>query len=71
MATQLLRKDPKSKGNWLRMLKAADQLDFSDGKLVAGKGWKIDDMDVQSISKKLKTLGIEHEVDGLYKVIIH
>ncbi len=70
MATQLLRKDIKSKSNWMRMLNAANKLEFSDGRLVAGKGWKIDDMDVNSISKKLKTLGIDHEVDGLYKVII-
>lgn len=70
MATQLLRKDIKSKSNWLRMLRAADKLEFSDGRLVAGKGWRIDDMDVNSVSTKLKTLGIDHEVDGLYKVII-
>ena len=70
MATQLLRKDQKSKSNWMRMLKAADQLGFEDGRLVAGKGWKIDDMDVDSISRKLTELGIEHEVDGRYKVII-
>lgn len=54
----------------MRMLKAADQLGFEDGRLVAGKGWKIDDMDVDSISRKLTELGIEHEVDGRYKVII-
>lgn len=70
MATQLLRKDKNSKSNWMRMLDAANKLEFSDGKLVAGKGWKIDDMDVRSISCKLTELGIEHEVDGLYKVII-
>lgn len=69
MATQLLRKE-ETKSNWKRMLDAADKLDFSDGRLVAGKGWKIDDMDVNTISSKLKALGIEHEVDGLYKVII-
>ena len=71
MATQLLRKDNKSKSNWKRMLDAADKLEFSDGKLVAGKGWKIDDMNVNTISTKLKTLHIDHEVDGLYKIIIH
>ena len=70
MATQLLRKDKNSKSNWLRMLNAADKLEFSDGKLVAGKGWRIDDMDVNTISSKLNELKIEHEVDGLYKVII-
>jgi hypothetical protein len=70
MATQLLRKDPQSKSNWMRMLDAADKLDFYDGELIAGKGWKIDDMDVNTISTKLKTLNIDHEVDGLYKVII-
>lgn len=70
MATQLLRKDPKSKFNWKRMLDAADKLEFSDGKLIAGKGWKIDDMDVNTISTKLKALNIDHEIDGLYKVII-
>jgi len=70
MATQLIRKDNKSKSNWRRMLDAADKLEFSDGKLVAGKGWKIDDMDVNTISTKLKTLDIDHEVDGLYKIII-
>ena len=32
MATQLLRKDTKSKQNWLRMLKAADKLEFEDGR---------------------------------------
>jgi hypothetical protein len=69
MATQLLRKDTKSKSNWKRMLDAADKLDFSDGKLVAGKGWRIDDMDVNTISNKLKNLHIEHEVDGLYKYL--
>lgn len=70
MATQLLRKDQKSKSNWMRMLKAAEKLNFSDGRLIGSKGWKIDDMDVNSVSTKLKELGIEHEVDGLYKVII-
>ena len=70
MATQLLRKDVKSKSNWKRMCNAADALDFSDGKVIAGKGWRIDDMDVNTISTKLKSLDIEHEVDGLYKVII-
>lgn len=71
MATQLLRKDEKSKSNWKRMLDAADKLEFSDGRLVAGKGWKIDDMDVNTISSKLKSLEIDHEIDGLYKIIIH
>jgi hypothetical protein len=71
MATQLLRKDPKSKPNWMRMLKAADKLQFEDGRLVAGKGWKIDDMDVDSISTKLKALDIDHEIKDRYTVIIH
>jgi hypothetical protein len=71
MATQLLRKDVKSKSNWMRMLNAANQLDFEDGRLVAGKGWKIDDMDVDSISNKLKSLDIEHEIKDRYTVIIH
>jgi hypothetical protein len=71
MATQLIRKDNKSKSNWKRMLDAADKLEFSDGRLVAGKGWKIDDMDVNTISTKLKALDINHEADGLYKIIIH
>lgn len=71
MATQLLRKDIKSKQNWMRMLKAADKLDFSDGRLVAGKGWKIDDMDTKTISNKLTELDIDHEVKDLYTVIIH
>lgn len=71
MATQLLRKDEKSKSNWRRMLDAANKLEFEDGRLIAGKGWKIDDMDVNTISTKLKALEIEHEIDGLYKVIIH
>jgi len=71
MATQLIRKDNKSKSNWKRMLDAADKLEFSDGKLIAGKGWKIDDMDVNTISTKLKALDINHEADGLYKIIIH
>jgi hypothetical protein len=71
MATQLLRKDVKSKSNWMRMLNAAKQLDFEDGRLVAGKGWKIDDMDVDSISNKLKSLDIEHEIKDRYTVIIH
>ena len=71
MATQLLRKDPKSKPNWMRMLKAADKLNFEDGRLVATKGWRIDDMDVDSISTKLKELDIEHEVKDRYTVIIH
>lgn len=70
MATQLLRKDIKSKTNWLRMLKAADKLEFEDGKLVAGKGWKIDDMDATTISNKLTLLDIEHEVKDRYTVII-
>jgi hypothetical protein len=52
------------------MLKAADQLGFEDGRLVAGKGWKIDDMDVDSISTKLKALDIDHEVKDRYTVII-
>ena len=71
MATQLIRKDNKSKSNWKRMLDAADKLEFSDSKLIAGKGWKIDDMDVNTISTKLKALDINHEADGLYKIIIH
>ena len=70
MATQLLRADQKSKPNWLRMLKAADKLEFQDGRLIAGKGWKIDDMDVDSISNKLKTFDIEHEVKDRYTIII-
>ena len=71
MATQLLRKDEKSKSNWRRMLDAADKLEFEDGRLVAGKGWKINDMDVNTISTKLKALGIEHEVNGLYTISIN
>lgn len=71
MATQLLRKDTNSKKNWLRMLDAANKLNFSDGRLVAGKGWKIDDMDVNSISTKLKELDIDHEIKDLYTIIIH
>ena len=70
MATQLIRKDEKSKSNWMRMLNAANKLEFSDGKLLAGKGWKIDDMDVKTVSTKLTDLGIQYEVDGLYKVMI-
>jgi len=71
MATQLLRKDVKSKPNWLRMLKAANKLEFDDGRLVAGKGWKIDDMDTTTISNKLTLLDIPHEVKDKYTVIIH
>lgn len=71
MATQLLRKNPKSKSNWSRMLRAAAKLQFEDGRLVAGKGWKIDDMDVDSISTKLKALNIDHEIKDRYTVIIH
>lgn len=71
MATQLLRKDNKSKSNWKRMLDAANKLEFSDGKLIAGKGWKIDDMDINTVSSKLTNLNIEHATDGLYKVIIY
>lgn len=70
MSTQLLRKDKNSKSNWKRMLDAANKLDFADGKLVAGKGWKIDDMDTHTISTKLTKLGIEHTVDSLYQVTI-
>jgi hypothetical protein len=70
MSTQLLRKDKKSKSNWMRMLNAANKLEFSDGRLVAGKGWKIDDMDTHTISAKLKELNIEHEVNNLYTVTI-
>jgi hypothetical protein len=71
MATMLIRKDAKSKSNWKRMLDAANKLDFSDGRLMAGKGWKISDMDVNTISDKLKALGIEHEVNGLYSISIN
>lgn len=70
MATQLLCKDKTIKSNWKRMLNAANALEFSDGRLIAAKGWKIDDMDVNSISKKLTALSIEHEVADLYTVII-
>jgi len=28
-------------------------------------------MDVNTISSKLKSLEIDHEIDGLYKIIIH
>ena len=70
MATQLLRKDIKSKPNWLRMLKAAELLEFEDGQLKAGKGWKIDDMDVKTISSKLTTLDIPHSVKDNYTIII-
>jgi hypothetical protein len=70
MATQLIREDAKSKSNWMRMLNAANSLDFSDGRLIAGKGWKIDDMDVDSISSKLTKLDIAHEVKDRYTIII-
>jgi hypothetical protein len=53
------------------MLKAADKLEFEDGRLVPGKGWKIDDMDVDSISNKLKSMDIEHEIKDRYTIIIH
>ena len=53
------------------MLEAANKLDFSDGRLVAAKGWKIDDMDVNTISAKLTSLGVEHEVKDLYTIIIN
>lgn len=71
MATQLTIKNPKNKANWKRMLEAANKLDFSDGRLVAAKGWKIDDMDVNTISAKLTSLGVEHEVKDLYTIIIN
>jgi hypothetical protein len=71
MATQLLRKDAKSKSNWMRMLKAADKLQFQDGKLLAGKGWKIDDMDVNTISNKLKVLDVDHDIKDSYTILIH
>ena len=70
MATQLLREDKKSKSNWLRMLDAANKLEFADGKLIAGKGWKIDDMDVNTISNKLNNLNISHEIFNPYTIII-
>lgn len=70
MATQLIRKNEKSKSNWMRMIDAANKLEFSDGRLLPGKGWRIDDMDVKTISTKLTDLGIQYEVDGLYKVVI-
>jgi len=70
MGTQLIRKNDKSKSNWMRMLDAANKLEFSDGKLLAGKGWRIDDMDINTISNRLNKLQIDHEIDGLYKVII-
>jgi hypothetical protein len=70
MATQLQRLDKNSKSNWMRMLNAANKLGFEDGRLIAGKGWKIDDMDVDSISTKLTALGIDHEVKDRYNVII-
>lgn len=66
----LIREDVKSKSNWKRMLDAANKLEFSDGRLVAGKGWKISDMDVNTISSKLKDLDIEHRVNGLYTISI-
>ena len=71
MATQLLRLDEKSKSNWMRMNAAANALDFEDGTLKAGKGWKIDDMDTGSISTKLTKLDIPHTVKDRYTVIIH
>jgi len=70
MATQLMRANPKSKPNWLRMLDAADKLEFDDGKLVAGKGWKIEDMDVNTISSKLSLLEIDHTVLNRYTILI-
>lgn len=70
MATQLIREDKNSKKNWMRMLDAANKLEFQDGRLIAGKGWKIDDMDTHTISSKLSVLGIEHEVKDSYNVII-
>ena len=71
MATQLLRKDVKSKSNWKRMLDAANKLQFQDGRLLAGKGWKIDDMDVNTISNKLKVLDVDHDVKDSYTILIH
>jgi hypothetical protein len=71
MATQLLRKDVKSKSNWKRMLDAANKLQFQDGRLLAGKGWKIDDMDVNTISTKLKVLDVDHDVKDSYTILIH
>jgi len=71
MATQLLRKDVKSKSNWKRMLDAANKLQFQDGKLLAGKGWKIDDMDVNTISNKLKVLDVDHDIKDSYTILIH
>jgi hypothetical protein len=71
MATQLIRKDPKSKSNWMRLLKAAELIEFEDGKLIAGKGWKIYDMDATRISIKLSQLEVEHEVVDNYNVIIN
>ena len=50
---------------------AANALDFEDGTLKAGKGWKIDDMDTDSISTKLTKLDIPHTVKDRYTVIIH
>lgn len=71
MATQLLIANKKSKPNWKRMLNAANKLEFEDGKLLAGKGWKIDDMDVKTISEKLKNLEIDYTIKDNYTIIIN
>ena len=70
MATQLIRKDIKRKANWMRMCNAADKLEFEDGRLLKN-GWKIDDMDTNTISGKLTMLGIDHEIKDKYTVIIN
>jgi hypothetical protein len=53
------------------MLDAANKLQFQDGRLLAGKGWKIDDMDVNTISTKLKVLDVDHDVKDSYTILIH
>lgn len=67
---QLLRKELQSKSNWRRMLDAADKLDFEDGRLIAGKGWRIDDFDVFTASAKLTELKIPHEKYDRYTIYI-
>jgi len=67
---QLIRRDEKSKSNWRRMIDANDKLDYADGKLIATKGWKIFDRDVDNIVTQLKALDIPFEIKDLYTIII-
>jgi hypothetical protein len=70
MAVTITPKERSSKSNWKRMCEANNKLMYQDGMLTK-KGWRIDDIDANSISEQLTKQGIDHTKIDAYLIEIN